>query len=78
MKNKKYNPLKGVNMQIRMLVTETIGTGLAFKAAGTDANAIKVAQTGTALAGMPSLAYGAGNVLSSLSMLTPSKKKKKY
>jgi len=78
MKRKKYDPLKGVNMQTRMLATETIGVGLAFKVAGTDANALKVASMGTSLAGMPSLAYGAGNVLNSLSMLTPSKKKKKY
>jgi hypothetical protein len=74
---KRYDPIKGVSMQNRMLMTETIGTGLAFKVAGTDSHAIGAATMGTSLAGMPSLAYGAGNVLKSLDMLTPNRKHRK-
>ena len=78
MRKKKYNPLRGVQMQNRMLLTETIGTGLAFKVAGNDTNALNAAKIGTSLAGVPSLTYSAGNVLGSLKMLEMKQKRKRY
>ena len=74
---KKYNPIKGVNNMNRMLLTETIGTTLAFKVAGSDTNALNVASIGTSLAGIPSLTYGTSNVINSLGMLEQKSGKKK-
>ena len=74
---KKFNPIKGVSNMNRMLLTETMGTTLAFKIAGNDSNALNVASIGTSLAGTPSLVYGAGNVINSLGMLEQKSGKKK-
>jgi len=76
MNKKKYNPMKRINTQNRMLMTETIGTGLAFSVAGNQPQALKAATMGTSLAGTSSLAYGAGNVLGSLKMLESRKRKR--
>ena len=79
MTKKKYDPLKGVNTTTQMLMTESIGYGVAGKIAGAtgDATALKAFGTGSSLAGVPSLVHGAGNVVNSLGMLTPKKRKHK-
>jgi len=77
--SKKYDPLKGVNMTTKMLTTEVVGYGVAGSIAGsitgpgaTAAN--QALSTGSSLAGMPSLVYGAGNVMKSLDSLYKKKK----
>ena len=74
---KKYNALKGVQNMNKMLLTETVGTNIAFKVAGSDSNALKAASLGTSLAGIPSLTYGASNVLNSLKMLEGNTKRRR-
>ena len=72
-----YNPIKGVNMQTRMLVTESVGYGVAVTIAGTSGSGLLAFQTGSSLAGIPSLAYGAGNVMKSLDSLYPKSRRRK-
>jgi hypothetical protein len=76
---KKYNPVKGVSNMNKMLLTESIGYGVAGKITGVIDNpvATKAFSTGSSLAGVPSLAYAGGNVIKSLDMLSPKKSKKK-
>lgn len=73
---KKY--MKGVSNTTKMLSTEAVGYGVAGKIAGIDTTGVanKAFATGSSLAGIPSLAYGTGNVLNSLKMLEPKKKRK--
>jgi hypothetical protein len=61
-----------------MVSTEAVGYGVAGKIAGSMGSdvATKAFATGSSLAGIPSLAYGAGNVLSSVDNLFKQKKKK--
>jgi len=75
--SKKFNPLKAVNMQTRMLATETVGVGVAFKLAGDNPAALSAAKIGTSMAGMPSLVFGAGNVLKSIDSMYPSRKRRR-
>jgi hypothetical protein len=73
---KKY--MKGALNTTKMVTVESVGYGVAGKIAGSMGSdvATKAFATGSSLAGIPSLAYGAGNVLNSLKMLDPKKKKK--
>lgn len=80
---KKYNKyLKGVNNTTRMIITEGVGYGVAGKVAGSvdtalgSTTASNVFSTGASLAGVPSLMGSASNVLGSLEMLSPKKKKR--
>ena len=80
MKKHSYNKyIKGVHNTTGMLITETIGYGVAGKIAGMDTTGIgnKALGTGASLAGVPSIVYGAGNVINSLEMLGSTKKKRK-
>ena len=71
--------IKGVTDTTRMLITEQIGYGTAGIIAGLDTTGTgaKVFATGSALAGMPSLMSGTGNVLDSLKSLDYSSKKRR-
>jgi hypothetical protein len=73
---KKY--MKGALNTTKMVSTEAVGYGVAGKIAGSMGSdvATKAFATGSSLAGIPSLAYGAGNVLSSVDNLFKQKKKK--
>ena len=79
MGSKKYNALKGVQNMNKMLMTESIGFGIAGKiTTGIDNPVASQAfATGSSLAGTSSLVYGAGNVLGSLGSLNPNKKYKR-
>lgn len=77
----KYDPLKGIKKTQGMLMTESIGYGVAGKIAGSvdtatgNTMASKAFGMGASLAGVPSLMSGAKNVMDSLDSLYPKKKK---
>ena len=78
--SKKYDPLKGIKNTQAMLITEAVGYGVAGNIAGSiigpgAAVAASVFATGSSLAGIPSLMSGTKNVMDSMSMLYPKKKK---
>ena len=78
---KKYDPLKGIMNTQKMLMTETVGYGIAGNIAGSitgpGATVANQAFTiGSSMAGIPSLISGTSNVMNSLDMLYPQKKKK--
>jgi hypothetical protein len=77
--SKKYDPLKGIKRTQGMLMTETVGYGVAGKISTLDTTgtAGKAFAVGSSLAGVPSLVSGASNVMDSLKMLDQSRKKKK-
>ena len=74
--------LKGIRKTQQMLMTESIGYGVGGKIAGDvdtatgNTMASKAFGVGASLAGVPSLTYGAKNVLDSIDSLYPKKKKK--
>jgi len=75
-----YDPLKGINKTTKLLITEGVGYGIAGNIAGSITGpgatvATNAFTTGSSLAGIPSLMSGAGNVMNSLEMLYPKKKK---
>jgi len=75
-----YDPLKGIKKTQATLMTEAIGYGVAGNIAASITGpgatvASGVFSTGASLAGMPSLMSGASNVMGSLDMLYPKKKK---
>jgi hypothetical protein len=73
---KKY--MKGALNTTKMLSVETVGYGVAGKLAGMDTTGVasKAFSTGSSLAGMPSLVYGAGNVMNAVDDMFKQKKKK--
>ena len=56
----KYDPLKNLKKQQQMLMTESIGYGVAGKITGeiNEPVATQVFKTGSSLAGIPSLTFG--------------------
>lgn len=76
---KKY--MKGALNTTKMISTEAVGYGVAGKIAGSVDTAVgntvasNAFSTGASLAGIPSLVYGANNVMNSLKMLQPKKRK---
>lgn len=73
---KKY--MKGALNTTKMLSVESVGYGVAGKLAGMDTTGVatKAFSTGSSLAGMPSLVYGASNVMGAVDDLFKQKKKK--
>jgi hypothetical protein len=73
---KKY--MKGVLNTTKGVTTEAVGYGVAGKIAGSIGSdvATKAFSTGSSLAGMPSLVYGASNVMGAVDDLFKQKKKK--
>jgi hypothetical protein len=70
--------MKGALNTTKMLSVESVGYGVAGKLAGMDTTGVanKAFSTGSSLAGMPSLVYGAGNVINSVESIFNPKKKK--
>lgn len=77
---KKY--MKGALNTTKMLTVESVGYGVAGKIAGSvdtslgSTVATKAFSTGSSLAGVPSLVYGAGNVMNAVDNMFKQKKKK--
>jgi len=75
---KKY--MKGVNDTTKSIITESVGYGVAGKIAGDIDTSLggtvasKAFSTGSALAGVPSLVSGAGNVMNAVNSLYKKKK----
>lgn len=78
--SKNYDPLKGVLKTNKLLMTESIGYGVAGKIAGSvdtatgNTMASQAFSTGASLAGVPSLVSGADNVMKSVESLYKKRK----
>ena len=75
MRQRKYNPVRGIGENIGLASMEGIGYSIPFSIAGTmtGESAVlggQVATIGSSLAGMPTLIHDSGNVLRSMDMLT--------